>query len=642
MHKRLLSKIACTICILLTPSFLFAQGSYESWNAYGGDAGGARYSDLDQVNTANVAGLELAWSYRTGELGQNAKAGSKLTFEATPIFFENRLYVSTAYGKVICVNASSGEEIWTYDSGVNRRRSFSEVTSRGVSLWTDEEQGLASIFVATIDARLISIDARTGKLLRDFGNKGQIELSKAVGMSGNGNYQSTSPPAVVNNVVIVGSSIGDNWTHDTGSGVVRGFDVRTGRQLWSWNPVESPEEKNNDMGAANVWSVMSADPELDLVYLPTSSASPDFYGGLRPGDNRHANSLVALKASTGELVWSFQTVHHDIWDYDLAAQPVLFDFMKNGVPIPAVAQVTKMGLIFILDRKTGEPLIKVEERKVPGSDTPGEFASATQPFPVSPAPVVPHDLLTPDKAWGLDEKDRNECRELITKYRNEGPYTPPSLQGSILSPGNTGGVNWGSMSFHKGQNVFLMNTSRLQTFVQLLPKEEVKNQDIADRLTSETPYEYSSQGKAKYGMRRKTLTASSGIPCTSPPWGTLLAVNPVSGEFLWEIPFGEAAVEYPRYNDLDAQDIVGTPSSGGPISTAGNLLFIAATADRFFKAYDVETGKELWRFKLPRAGISTPMTYSSQGKQYIVISAGGHGKQGLELGDYVMAFSLPD
>ncbi|MEE2708942.1 MAG: PQQ-binding-like beta-propeller repeat protein, partial [Gemmatimonadota bacterium] len=427
------------------------RSSYSDWYAYGGDAGGTRYAQLDQVNRINGQRLERVWTYRTGELGQGSPVKEKLTFEATPILFDSTLYFSTAFAKVIALDPETGEECWVYDPKVDRTKRYSEVTSRGVSVWHDYDvEGNNSragrIFIGTLDARLIAIDAATGTPCQDFGDDGQVDLTEGLDVKSRIDYQVTSPPAVINDLVVVGSSIGDNWHADTGHGIVRAFDARTGVLLWAWNPLRSDEEYTGPVGGANAWSIISADPERNLVFVPTSSPSPDFYGGLRPGDNRYANSVVALRASTGAVVWHFQTVHHDLWDYDIAAQPALDTITHDGQRIPAVAQATKMGSLFLLHRETGQPVFPVEERPVPQTDVPGERTWETQPFSTLPL-LMPQGPLTSADAWGLTDTEREENRELMGKHRSDGIFTPPSLEGTIMYPGNAAGTNWGSVAF---------------------------------------------------------------------------------------------------------------------------------------------------------------------------------------------------
>jgi quinoprotein glucose dehydrogenase len=641
------------------------RSTADQWPAYGGDAGGTRYSTLTQVTPANVKGLQVAWTYRTGELGEHAESGKSLTFEATPIHFDGRLYLSTSFGKVIALDPATGREVWTYDAKISRTMDYSEVTSRGVSSWRDPRATAdavatapatapaaaataaanapcaARIFLGTIDARLIALDAKTGQPCAGFGENGIVNLKTGVhAPSTNGDYQVTSPPAILNDHVIVGSSIGDNWNVDTGSGIVRSFDARTGALRWSWQPVARENAKGGKVGAANAWSVISVDAARDLVFVPTTSPSPDFFGGLRPGPNNDANSVVALRGSTGERVWAFQTVHHDLWDYDIAAQPTLVTVTRDGREIPAVAQATKMGSIFLLDRLTGTPIWPVEERPVPKSDIAGETISPTQPFTVKPRSLMPTEPITPDNVFGMNEKDRAECRALVAQYRSEGIYTPPSLRGTIMYPGNGSGVNWGSVAVDPSRQLLIANTTRFATLVQLMPREDFDRARTESEKKGED-YEYGAHRGAPFGMRRRTLLSSSRVPCNQPPWGTLAAVDLATGDVRWEVPFGMVPEEHPRRGDF-GDKAIGTPNGGGPLVTASGLIFIGASMDAYFRAVDIESGKELWRSKLPRAGIATPMTYqAADGRQIIVIAAGGHGKMGLPPGDHVVAFALP-
>ncbi len=588
----------------------------------------------DQIDRSNVHRLQVAWTYETGELAQDARSGEKLTFEATPIFFEGALYVPTAFGKIIALDATTGAERWTYDPEVNRTRSYSEVTSRGVSLWIDDAVGLeapcqARIVAGTIDARLIAVDARTGHPCTSFGKGGAIDLNPGFNRepsSSSSDYQVTSPPAVIHDLVVVGSSIGDNWNVDTGRGAVRAFDARTGELRWQWDPIPHALD---EVGAANAWSAMAVDEERDLLFIPTSSPSPDFYGGKRPGANAHANAVVALRGSTGELEWAYQTIHHDLWDYDLAAQPALVEIERDGERVPAVAQATKTGMLFVLHRETGRPLFPVEERPVLQSDLPGEASSATQPFVSTPVSLMPHEALNAEDAWGPTEAARAECRALFEKHRSNGIFTPPGIEGTLMYPGNSSGTNWGSTAFDPERNTLVLNTSRLVTLVQLFPAEAWDAEREKARREG-VEYEFGRQRGAPYAFKRRTLISEAGMPCNPPPWGELFAVDLDTGEVTWSRPLGMWG------------PVEGAWNSGGPIVTGSGLVFIAATLDQMIRAFDIEQGELLWEHTLPHAGIATPMTYEVDGKQYVVIAAGGHGKAGLEIGDDVIAFALPE
>jgi quinoprotein glucose dehydrogenase len=596
-----------------------------SWGSYGGDAGGTRYSTLKQINSSNVGKLKIAWTYHTGVLESAGKLKESATFEATPILVDGALYLTTPFDQVIALNPATGAETWKYDPVVDRTHGYSEVTSRGVSAWRDSKGGWR-LFVGTIDARLIALDAKTGKPCADFGDNGQVDLTRDVELRNRGDYQVTSAPAIVKDLVIVGSSIGDNRAVDVERGIVRAFDASTGKLRWTWDPIPWASHNTPRTGAGNAWSTLSADLERDLVFVPTGSASPDFYAGQRPGDNKWADSVVALRASTGEFVWGFQVVHHDIWDYDVAAQPSLFTF-KGGTP--AVAVTTKIGHLFLLDRLSGKPLLPVEERPVPKSDVPGEEASPTQPFPLTDA-MAPQ-TLTPDDAWGNNPEDRAFCREKIASYRSEGLFTPPSLKGTIAFPGNIGGVNWGSAAIDPARGLLIANTNRLPFVVKLIPRDELVSA-VAEGRKNRVRGEFARQTGTPYGMYREPLFSHSGLPCNAPPWGTVTAMNLATGKKVWESPLGSMA----------ADQNLGSINLGGPIATAGGLVFDGSAMDTYLRAFDIESGKEVWRAELPASAQATPMTYSIHGKQFVVICAGGHGKLGTKQGDAVVAFALPE
>ncbi len=611
------------------------------WPAYGGDPGGHRYAPLDQITRANVSGLRLAWVYRTGDLMRG-----RGRFEATPLLVDGTLFVSTPLARVVALDPASGAERWTYDPRVDLSGDYGDLANRGVATWLDRRAGAGSlcrrrIYVATVDARLIALDGKTGAPCGDFGAHGTVDLSRDLlnAPAYQFEYGVTSPPTVVGDVVIVGSAISDNQRTDAPNGVVRAYDVRTGAPRWSWDPIpRTPGAPGYDTwqgsgahqtGAANAWTVLSADPERGLVFVPVGSASPDFYGGLRLGSDLYANSVVALRASTGAVVWHFQVVHHDLWDYDVPAQPVAFTWRRGGRAIPALAVATKMGHLFILDRATGLPLVPVEERPVPSSDVPGEQAWPTQPFPPPAYRFVPESLPVVD-AFGLTPEAREQCRAWMAGLRSDGIFSPPSLRGTIHFPGHIGGFNWSGVSVDERDGVLVAPVNHLAMVVTLIPRDSLHAARMAH-----PDEEISAMRGTPFGMMRQTLLSPNRVPCSPPPFGELVAFDLTRGEVKWKVPLGN----WPGTAALPGAPF-GSISLGGVLVTAGGLAFIAATLDQRLRAFDLDTGRELWSTPLPAGGHALPMTYIAGGRQYLVIAAGGHDRLGTAMGDYVMAYTL--
>jgi len=631
------------VCFVIA---LLAYGAEKGdWPSYGRDAGGQRFSPLAAINRSNVAQLKIAWQFRTGD-AYEPQHGKPTAFEATPLYIDGTLFLGTPLGRVIALDPTTGKQIWSYDSQVPKDAGFGDFANRGVSTWK-VSNAPRRIFIATIDGRLIALDAATGKPCADFGDNGIIRLREGLRIPPRegrfADYEETSPPAVVGNTIVVGSGIADNARTDQPSGEVRAFDTVSGKLKWKWDPIPQGAAtagaetwKNGSAvrtGAANAWSIIATDPARNLVYIPTGSASPDYFGGERLGDNLYANSVVAISADTGKMLWHFQTVHHDLWDYDVATPPLLFDIQQNGKSIPAIAIGSKTGNLFVLDRETGKPIFGVEERPVPKSDVPGEIASATQPFPIKPAPVTPQQMTAAD-AFGIDEADRQWCRSEISKLRAGTIFTPPSLQGTLVLPGNVGGMNWGGMAFDPTRNLLVLPSSHIAAEVRLIPRADFESLESSRGRSIDGDWEFARQTGTPYGMMRRFLVSPKRIPCTPPPWGTLLAIDTTSGDKKWEVPLGNIPAGLPEK--------FGSFSLGGPIATAGGLIFIAGTLDSNIYAFDIETGKELWRGPLPTSARATPMTFEGpDGKQYLIICAGGHGIPGLgPLGDYVIAFAL--
>jgi quinoprotein glucose dehydrogenase len=606
------------------------SASDAGWPNYGDDPGGARYSPARQIDRTNVGGLQLAWTYRTGAMQEKTELVRKSAFEATPILVENRLFLSTPYNHVIALDPRTGLKLWEYDPQVNLSQNYSEVTSRGVSAWHDSRAKPGQpcrlrIFLGTLDGRLIALDGEGGMPCLDFGLKGEVNLTRDIDLAAEwqGGYQVTSAPAIFKDLVIVGSSIADNWKVDNERGIVRAFDARTGQLRWTWNPTPWADDTHPRTGGGNAWSTISVDREEDLAFIPTGSSSPDYFGGIRKGDNKWANSVVALRASTGKFVWGFQVVHHDLWDYDVAAQPTLLTW-KDGTP--AIVINTKMGRVFVLNRLTGVPLLPVEERPVPPTDVPGEQSSPTQPF--STISLVP-ERLSPSGAWGPTPEDLKWCQDKIRASRWEGIFTPPSLRGTVVFPGNVGGVNWGSAAYDPTHHIMVANTNRLIAWVKLIPRDQF-GAEVNKQQDNRIYGEFGEQKGAPYGLYRTFLFSPSKLPCNAPPWGTTEAVDIFSGKQVWDVALGT----------LIPGQQTGSINLGGPVITAGGLVFTSAAMDLYLRGFDIETGKELWKYPLPAGGQATPMTYTLNGKQYLVIAAGGHGKLGTKQGDNVLAFTL--
>jgi len=621
------------------PAFVQAR-----WDHYGGDAGGHRYSSLGQITRENVVSLTIAWTFSTGDMTKRpASARRRMAAEGTPILVDDALIFCTPFNEVIAVDPGSGAEKWRFDPGINLdQRPANQFVCRGLGVWRDEA-GAARLFMGSNDSRLIAIDAATGAPAKEFGEGGEVRIEPGIALDWPGEFQITSPPVVAGDTVIVGSSISDNARVAAPSGAVRAFDVRTGAPKWTFDPIPRRAGAPNAAdwggdsamprveGHANAWAPMTVDAGRGLVFVPTSSPSPDFFGGLRPGDNRYANSVVALEAATGAVRWAFQTVHHDVWDYDVPAQPGLYTILKDGAPRDVVVQPAKTGFIFVLDRDTGEPVFPVEERPTPQGGAPGETLSPTQPFTSAPQPLVPN-RVTPNDAWGVTLIDKLICRSRIEAADNEGLFTPPSTRGMMMRPFSGGGANWGGAAYDPGRNLVVVNMTNLVNFIRLIPADQVEAVRETDHNAETGP-----QRGAPFAAQRDLFLSPLQLPCTRPPWGVIAGVDIGTGEIVWRKTLG--TIEDLTGGLIKAK--LGTPNLGGPIITGGDLVFIGAAIDSYLRAFDVETGKELWRGRLPASPQATPMTYEWQGRQYVAIYAGGYANVGSTPGDQLVAFSLP-
>jgi len=650
-----------SVSSLLFALALFATSAagVEDWQHYGGDGGGSHYSSLAQINRDNVHDLTLAWSYRTGDIERYPERRAMAALNVTPILLPEpagqSLVLCASMNRVIALDPLSGEERWTYDPEIILGPMDNKFLCRGVAYWEDaaaERDAICKhrVFTGTKDLRLIALDARSGKLCKDFGVGGTVDIRpdiyEDVPNLNEGDVQFSAPPVVIDDLVIIGSA--DNtkfWRADNPSGEIRAFDARTGEPRWSFDPIprnaDDPAAKDwtaealRTTGGANVWSMMSVDSERGLIFLPTATAGPNNFGGLRPGDNRYANSVVALNAADGSVAWHFQIVHHDVWDLDLPAQPMLVDLERDGKTLPVVIQITKQGLTFVLHRETGEPVFGVEERPVPTDGVPGELLSPTQPIPLKPAPLG-SQRFTPDDAWGFTFFDRNFCREKMASFGRTGQYEPPSFEGTMI-PGAMN--NWGGGAYDPERSLLIVPVSQVPMFfrikrtVDVTPEEMNKPRQGPFGPPMEmagTPYSF------EYGPVMSPFFA----PCIPPPWGELAAID-LSGDTStrWRFPLGTLAKLMPIPLPLP----YGTPLAGGPTVTAGGLVFIGASSDEKFRAFDIDTGEKLWEVDTPASAMATPMTYAIDGRQFVVVAAGGHMFKGFQnISDYIVAYALPE
>lgn len=599
------------------------------WPLYGRDAGGTKFSPLTQITPANVGTLQVAWIYRTTEPGNTAGP------ETTPIVVNNVMYISTAKQRAVAIHPTTGKEIWQFDPqvvGAPREH-------RGVSFWPGDAQTAARIMLATSDGRLFALDAETGKPAQEFGQGGFVNLRTGIMEPYPGAmYAVSSPPAIYKNLAIIGPELPEG-PNEGPPGSARAFDIKTGKEVWSFRTVPQAGEAGSDTwggpdgwkgrNGPSAWGAFTVDVQRGTVFVPTGNASDSFYGGMRKGPNLYAASVVALDANTGKMKWYFQTVKHDVYDYDINNGPSLVEVVRDGKRIPAIAQQTKMGLLFILDRETGRPLFGVEERAVPRSDVPTEETSPTQPFPVKPPPLARLSMTRDEVAHVSPESDKF-CQDLWDKYPNKGAFTPPLMTGSSLFPGTAGGGSFGGVSYDPKLNLIFTNT---QSVGQLLKMTATPPGATGRGGGPALPYR--NQGGGRF-------TDKSGYPCNAPPWGELAAVSTVTGDIVWRVPLGS-------YPELEAKGLrnFGTPNLGGSIATAGGLVFIGATSDRMFRAFDSRTGKQLWSTTLEAPANATPSTYMGlDGKQYVVIYAAGAGHLkafagGEPVSDSLVAFRLP-
>jgi glucose dehydrogenase len=604
-------------------------GFAADWPHYGGDAGGRKYSPLKQINRSNVRQLRVAWTYHTGEYSDGAKYPVLSAFETTPLVVDGVMYLTTPFNRLVALDPETGRELWSFDPKIDRGAYYPLLINRGAAWWTDGKQ--SRLYYGTLDARLFAIDAATGRPVAGFGNGGFIDLRKGVtDKFPKSGYGMTSPPAVYKNLVICGSYLSDGTPRGP-SGDIRAFDAHTGKLVWRFHVVPHEGEFGNDTwekdswrdrGGANMWSIPSLDSERGIVYVPLTSPAYDYYGGDRKGANLFGDSLVALDAATGRRLWHFQTVHHNIWDYDLPAQPNLVTLLRDGKPVPAVVQITKMGFTFVFDRTTGKPLFDIEARPVPPSEVPGEQVHPTQPIPLKPPPYA-RQGMTRDELTDVTPESRAFCEKLIQDAVLGSLYTPIGLKTTILFPGTNGGANWGGASFDPETYTLYVNSMDVGMTFRMIERPE----------GSDVPYR--ARGAATPNSR---FWDPNLYPCQKPPWAHLTAIDLNKGEFRWRKVLGVI-------DELIEKGIppTGTSNLGGSIVTAGSLVFIGATNDRRFRAFDKDTGEELWVTTLPASAHATPITYlgGKSKKQFVVIAAGGGNKYNKVYSDALVAFALP-
>ena len=625
----------------------------STYSNYGGK-GGRQHTEADLITLKNVARLKPIWSYHTGDISTGGNdVNSRTSFQATPILEEGLLFFCTPYNRVIALDPATGAELWSFDPKINLKSSYAnKLVCRGVSYWKDKdrvatEQCASRIFTATNDTRLISLDAKTGEPCQQFGVAGEVDTSSGAGKARYlGEHQHTSPPAILGDRILVGGSISDGAGTDAPSGVIRAYDARTGRLDWAQDlappefdyAIGAVSESGYALATPNVWAPMITDEKLNLVFAPTGNPLPDYFREGQPNMSHYGSSLVALNGTTGEVEWHYQFVHNDFWDFDTPAQPTLFEFERDGEKIPAVAQGTKMGFIFILDRRTGESLFPVEERPVPQNIAfPDLKLSPTQPFPVLPIPVAQSDFDL-DDVFGLTPWDKAACREEIESLRFEGMYTPVSTEWTLMYVGNAGGINWGGISIDEDRQLLVVNSSNLAFKVRLIPRDEV-----AQTKMDNPDQEISEQKGTRYGMWRSTVLSPLGIPCNPTPWGVLTGIDLRSGQQLWQSTLGSARDLAPLPIALET----GTPSIGGPLTTSSGLTFIGATVEKYLRAFDNATGEEVWKGRLPSSANATPMSYivekvDGKKQQIIIVAAGGHADAPIGLSDTLVAFGLDD
>lgn len=612
------------------------------WVAYGRTSGGSHYSPLAAITPANVGQLREAWEYRTGDIRNPDVDPEETTYEVTPTMVDGLLYICTPHHIAIALDPVTGEERWRYDATVGHNQMRQHQTCRGLTHYSVEgstgAECSARILLPTSDARLIALDAKTGRECSGFGRNGAIDLSANMPHFYAGSYYSTSPPVVAGGLIVIGGAVNDNVSTTEPSGVIRAYDAENGELVWNFdsgNPDQTdplPADETYVGNSPNAWSMLSVDEELGIVYAPMGNAPPDQYGGDRSEETeRFSASVTALDLATGKVRWVRQLVHHDLWDMDTPSQPQLVDIPRGGAFVPALVQATKQGDIYVLDRRTGEPLLPVGEEPAPQGAVEGDYTAPSQPrsaMSFEPDPLTERDM------WGATMLDQLYCRIRYRQLNYEGRYTPPSINGSIVYPGNFGTFNWGGVAVDPVRNVVIANPVYLAFIVRLIPRAD----DTTSYVSEQEPG-FNENFGAPYAAMMRPFRSPIGLPCQQPPWGYVAAASLEDGSVIWQHRNGTVRDLSP----LPLPFEMGVPAIGGPIITAGGVAFHSGTLDYYVRAFDVSTGAELWRDRLPAGGQATPMTYEGpDGRQYLIVVAGGHGSTGTKPGDHIIAYALPE
>ncbi|UXS03956.1 glucose/quinate/shikimate family membrane-bound PQQ-dependent dehydrogenase [Agrobacterium tumefaciens] len=616
----------------------------NEWHQYGRTPYGQRYSPLTQITVDNVSQLKEVWRYQTGDVKLPDDVG-ETTYQVTPLKVGGLLYICTPHNWAIAIDAATGKEKWKYDPNVGLNPDRQHQTCRGVSYYAEPSAAPGTacaqrVYLPTSDARLIALDAQTGQICTSFADQGVLHLEQGMQYNPAGYYYSTSPPVIVAGKIIIGGAVNDNYSTQEQSGVIRAFDVNTGALIWNWdsgNPTKTeplgPGETYTT-NSPNSWSVFSYDEDLGLVYIPLGNQVPDQLGmGRSESVEKYSSSIVALDINTGKDRWVRQTVHHDLWDMDVPAQPVLLDITKqDGTLVPALVGPTKQGDIYVLDRRTGEPLLAVTEEPAPGGAIPEDFSAPTQPTSLltfKPAPLQEKNM------WGVSMFDQLACRISFHQLNYKGRYTPPSLTGTLVYPGNFGTFNWGSVAIDPERQVMFGMPTYLAFTSRLVPRDQIPPKGQDEKGSEQG---LNRNDGAPYGVFMGPFLGPLKIPCQAPPWGYVAGADLRTGDIAYKRKNGTVYDMTP----LPLPFKIGVPGIGGPIITKGGVAFLGAAVDNYLRAYDLTTGKQLWDARLPAGGQATPMTYAlDDGKQYVVMVAGGHGSVGTKPGDYVIAYSLP-